>query len=282
MGTLRTTNIQHPDASAAGMILAADGTVSGLRATQNTQSGTTYSLASTDSGRTVTLSNAAAVTVTLPAQATVAWNVGETLSLLNLGVGTVTITPAATVTINGTPLTLTTSKGGSLVRTASNTWTFIPAGAGGKVLQVVSVLKSDTFTTTSASYIDVTGLAVTITPSSSTSTIMVICSVNASQQLGVNRTAIRLMRGATAISVGTATSNRTPASASPAVFDTSAIGNYGIMFLDAPTTTSATTYKIQITTTSSGTAFVNRGEADPDTANQYRTASNITVMEISA
>jgi len=70
------------------------------------------------------------VTVTLPAQATVAWNVGETLSLLNLGVGTVTITPAAGVTINGTPLTLATSKGGSLVRTASNTWTFIPFSAG--------------------------------------------------------------------------------------------------------------------------------------------------------
>jgi len=131
MGTLRTTNIQHADASAAGMILAADGTVSGLRATQNTQSGTTYSLASTDSGRTVTLSNAAAVTVNLPAQATVAWNVGETLSLLNLGVGTVTVVPAATVTINGTPLTLATSKGGSLVRTASNTWTFTPTGGGG-------------------------------------------------------------------------------------------------------------------------------------------------------
>jgi len=130
MGTLRTTNIQHADASAAGMILAADGTVSGLRATQNTQSGTTYSLALSDSGRTVTLSNAAAVTVNLPAQATVAWNVGETLSLLNLGVGTVTITPAADVTINGEPLTLATSKGGSLVRTASNTWTFIPFSAG--------------------------------------------------------------------------------------------------------------------------------------------------------
>jgi len=82
-------------------------------------------LALSDSGRTVTLSNAAAVTVTLPAQATVAWNVGETLSLLNLGAGTVTITPAADVTINGTPLTLETSKGGSLVRTASNVWTFV-------------------------------------------------------------------------------------------------------------------------------------------------------------
>ena len=161
MGTLRTTNIQHADAAAAGMILAADGTVSGLRATQNTQSGVAYSLASTDSGRTVTLSNAAAVTVTLPAQATVAWNVGETLSLLNIGVGTVTITPAATVTINGTPLTLTTSREGTLIRTAVNTWTFIPTGGDRPGLLLISkqtvsaasgVIFNNVFTSTFRNY----------------------------------------------------------------------------------------------------------------------------------
>ena len=107
--------------------------------TQNAQTGTTYTAALLDAGKTVTLSNAAAVTLTIPAQATVAWVANTQLNFLNIGVGTVTITPAATVTINGTPLTLATSKGGSLVRTASNTWTFIPTGAGGKVLQVVNV-----------------------------------------------------------------------------------------------------------------------------------------------
>jgi len=50
--------------------------------------------------------------------------------VLCLGAGTVTVTPAAGVTINGTPLTLATSKGGSLVRTASNVWTFIPFSGG--------------------------------------------------------------------------------------------------------------------------------------------------------
>jgi hypothetical protein len=130
MSTVKTTNIQHADAAAVGILLAADGTVGGLRPTQNTQSGTAYTLELTDSGRTVTLSNAAAVTVTVPAQATVAWNAGEMVSLLNLGVGTVTVVAAAGVTINGTPLTLATSKGGSLVRTASNVWTFIPFSAG--------------------------------------------------------------------------------------------------------------------------------------------------------
>jgi len=71
------------------------------------------------------------VTLTIPAQASVSWADNTQLNFLNLGAGTLTITPAADVTINGTPLTLATSKGGSLVRTASNTWTFTSAGAGG-------------------------------------------------------------------------------------------------------------------------------------------------------
>jgi len=98
--------------------------------TQNAINDVTYTAALLDAGKTVTLSNASAVTLTIPAQATVAWAANTQLNFLNLGVGTVTITPAADVTINGTPLTLATSKGGSLVRTASNTWTFIPFSGG--------------------------------------------------------------------------------------------------------------------------------------------------------
>ena len=97
---------------------------------QNAINDVTYTAVLLDAGKTVTLSNASAVTLTIPAQATVAWAANTQLNFLNLGVGTVTITPAVDVTINGTPLTLATSKGGSLVRTASNTWTFIPFSAG--------------------------------------------------------------------------------------------------------------------------------------------------------
>jgi len=98
--------------------------------TQNTQTGTTYTAVLLDAGKTVTLSNASAVTLTIPAQASVSWAANTQLNFLNIGAGTVTITPAAGVTINGTPLTLATSKGGSLVRTASNVWTFIPFSSG--------------------------------------------------------------------------------------------------------------------------------------------------------
>ena len=98
--------------------------------TQNNQTGTTYTLALLDAGKTVTLSNASPVAVTVPLQSSVAWIANTQINLLNIGAGLVTIAGAAGVTINGTPLTLATSKGGSLIRTASNTWTFVPLGSG--------------------------------------------------------------------------------------------------------------------------------------------------------
>jgi hypothetical protein len=62
----------------------------------NAQTGTTYTLAASDNGRVVTLNNAAAVTVTVPASL----GAGFSCTLIQLGVGQVTVTPGATVTIN--------------------------------------------------------------------------------------------------------------------------------------------------------------------------------------
>jgi hypothetical protein len=56
-----------------------------------------------------------------------------------------------------------------------------------------------------------------------------------------------------------------------------------INFLDSPTTTSATTYKLAINTgDNSGTAYINRTLIDGDDIYSARYASTITVMEISA
>jgi hypothetical protein len=106
--------------------------------TQNAITTVTYTAVLLDAGKTVTLSNASAVTLTIPAQASVSWADNTQLNFLNIGAGTVTITPAVDVTINGTPLTLETSKGGSLVRTASNTWTFTPNGGDSPGLNPVA------------------------------------------------------------------------------------------------------------------------------------------------
>lgn len=97
-----------------------------LAMTQNAQTGVTYSFLLTDFTKLVTLSNASAIAVTLPLEATVAWPTGTQLRLLNVGAGTVTVAGAVGVTINGTPLTLAQYKGANLIKTGTNTWVFVP------------------------------------------------------------------------------------------------------------------------------------------------------------
>ena len=147
--------------------------------------------------------------------------------------------------------------------------------SAGKVLQVVSTTKTDTFSTASTSFVDVTGLSVTITPTSTSSQILVFVSSN----YGTSTTSVfgifNLVRGSTNISQPstTPTYNGTTISYT-SVGDV--INNWSMLFLDSPATTSATTYKIQ-GRASSGTVYVNRR----NTADSAQT-STITVMEIAA
>ena len=207
--------------------------------TQNTQTGTTYTAVLLDAGKTVTLSNASAVTLTIPAQASVSWADNTQLNFLNIGAGTVTITAAAGVTINGTPLTLTTSKGGSLVRTASNTWTFTPSGGGGKVLQVVQGTTSTRVDTTSTSFVT-TGLTATITPSSATSKILIVLSGTGRNSNATHPAYFTLFRGTTAgTNLGAANGMSSVYSGAGTIYVA-----VNIVALDEPATTSAQAYTL--------------------------------------
>jgi len=151
--------------------------------------------------------------------------------------------------------------------------------ATGAVLQVVSVTKSDTFTAATTSFLDITGLSVSITPASASSKILVIASVNHSDS--TERSYVRLMRGSTAIGIGDAAGNR-PRMSGSAVHNMTTYSIYNSAFnhLDSPSTTSATTYKIQARSLGAS-VYINRSEADRDNAHyEGRTISTITVMEI--
>jgi len=153
----------------------------------------------------------------------------------------------------------------------------------GNVIQVVSTAKIDTFTTTSTSFTDVTGLSVSITPTSSTSTILVLVQIGLLSINGTNRAALRMVRGSTAIDVGATASNRTLATtAFSSAGSDSASQSAGMVFLDSPATTSATTYKVQGIISGGDTLYINRNSTDTDSSLFYRTASTITVMEIAA
>ena len=151
----------------------------------------------------------------------------------------------------------------------------------GSVLQVVTANKTDTFSTSSTSFTDITSLSVSITPSSASNKILIMLYISSQGTPAVIVTQHRLVRGATAIAVGDAASSRTQASAGlySSVVDTTQQAT--IVFLDSPATTSSTTYKCQMRVNGS-TGYVNRTSSDTDNANNARTISTITVMEIAA
>lgn len=151
----------------------------------------------------------------------------------------------------------------------------------GKVLQVVSTTKTDTFTTTSTTYTDITGVTATITPSSTSSKIFITAATSATGVAGTTAAFLRLARGGTAIAVGDAAGNRVQATShAPAVSDS--IQSQILSTLDSPSTTSPITYSVQIRCGTGGTVYVNRTVTDPNQVNDSgRFVSAITVMEIS-
>jgi hypothetical protein len=143
-----------------------------------------------------------------------------------------------------------------------------------RVLQIVNAIKTDAFTTTSTSYVDITGYTATITPSATTSKILVLTGLALSAD-GSGRASVTLLRGATAIadSTGFAGSNQTSAA-----FNNLYLSQYvSISYLDSPATTSATTYKMQLKV-ASGTGYINSQSG----ATTHGNVSTLTLMEISA
>lgn len=91
----------------------------------NQQSGTTYTLVLGDAGKLIEMSNASAITLTVPPNADVAFAVGTQITLVQTGAGTVTVSPGSGVTIssNGS----LTDLGGQyaiavLYKQATNVW----------------------------------------------------------------------------------------------------------------------------------------------------------------
>jgi hypothetical protein len=159
-------------------------------------------------------------------------------------------------------------------------WT-TPAAGGGKILQVISTAKTDTFTTSSTSLVDVTGLSVTITPTSASSTILVFLSVNYSIASGTGQAYLQLLRGSTAIAQGDSAGGRSRTTAQGGPAADFLMTNYALQFIDSPATTSATTYKMQTRTTAAGTSScINRSLTDDNNSVYPRGISTITVMEI--
>jgi len=154
--------------------------------------------------------------------------------------------------------------------------------SAGKVLQVVSTTKTDVFTAAATdTWHDVTGLTATITPSSTSSKILVTGHVmGSSQNAGAaRRFYVLLLRGSTVVGQGDASSSRLRVHNSSYSDDGANNATIPINFLDTPSSTSALTYKIQVRDDTDGVR-VNAAPGDSDSDTYARAVSTITLMEV--
>ena len=168
-------------------------------------------------------------------------------------------------------------------------WTTVGnAGIGSNVVQTV---KTDVFSTTATSPLAVTGLSVTITPSSATSRVLLIAQLH----LGglVTRSAlVRLSGGNSATYIGDdpggarQTQVTTYFSANEqANRDANRAQVYATtpVFLDAPDTTSPVTYSVTLRTNSSDSpVYINRDGVFDNLSSVGQTASSLTAIEVAA
>jgi len=145
----------------------------------------------------------------------------------------------------------------------------------GKILQVISSNKITVQSTSSTSYVDVTDMTATITPSASTSKVLILLTMVIQKS---NYTFFaRLLRGSTEI--GTPSGSNSGLS----VYNSGDSGqNEGRthVYLDSPNTTNATTYKLQIKSDGSSTIYFNAHSSG--TTNDYISQSSFTVIEVAA
>ena len=190
------------------------------------------------------------------------------------------------ITSGGTAFSLPTADGSNtqVIQTnGSGVLSFADAG-GGKIGQVIQTNKTDVFSTTSSSFVDVTGFSASITPSASSSKVLVI--VNMSTSSSDNSIAARLYRGSTLIGAGDGSGSRSRTNSGSSAYH-STLGNTNMMvqnitYLDSPNTTSSTTYKIQGAAVGGGTLYYGRTVDDTDNAQFARTANSITLLEVLA
>jgi hypothetical protein len=149
-----------------------------------------------------------------------------------------------------------------------------------RVLTVNSVTKTDTFSTASSSFVDVTGLSLTITPQSNTSKFLLVAQISA----GANQDRIwfKFAGGNTASYVGDTAGSRVGVGLEVSAFSNNAAASGIMLYLDSPATASAITYKVQMASYAAGTEYLNRSFTDTDNANFARSVSTLTALEISA
>ena len=162
----------------------------------------------------------------------------------------------------------------------------LASGVGGKLLQVVSTTRTDTFSESlGVGALSADALTVNITPSNANNKIFLTAHVS----MGLNNDnevnwvfykAGSLLTGG----AGTADGNRKPRTTVGDVRWSGTHHTFGGQYLDTAGGTSQITYSVKLGHSANGTktVYLNRSHTDDNYAYDVRTQSTITAMEVSA
>ena len=226
-----------------------------------------YVLVAADAGTTIIMNSGSATTITVN---TALFAAGDTVFIVNQGAGVCTITAGTATVSTAGSLAMSQNETGELYFLSTSAAIFSEytqaAGGSGKVLQVVQGTTTTVTANSTSTFADTT-LSQSITPSSATSKVLVMVNQIISKSDGNLNNALdmRIVRGATTILDSTFI-----------LYTGSTLNFYSIasfVYLDSPSTTSATTYKTQFKNYNNGASVSVQQNSNP---------SFITLLEIGA
>ena len=156
----------------------------------------------------------------------------------------------------------------------------MPAGS---ILQVKTATKTTSQSNASTnSFSDISDLSQSITPSSTSSKILVLCSISLSATQDSTGRSFRFVRGSTHIGGGSEGSRKSVNFfCSPMSADTNMSGAVSYHYYDSPSTTSATTYKVQMTGYNSTiTTYINTNQSRNGNVYDDIAMSQLTLIEV--
>ena len=306
MSTLRTYNIQNPDSASVNIELTSDGgaVASGILTTSQLNVGTGGTVITTTSSGLVGVGteipgskiHLSAASGTLQMQISNGGNptyIGHDSAYTGFDIAAGggirfryhTGAAYATAAVIDTSGNLNLSAAGTKVLNSSGNPILQQTGS---ILQVIQTSKTDTFySSTAETWYDITGMSATITPTSSTSKILV--EFNLGKVAGLNNNVFRIMRnGSLMPGAGAAAGNRQQAhfTDSNQSKDGNHTGSLSYAYLDSPSSTSAVTYQLQVRAEviSSQGFGLNRTYSDTDATQGYnaRCSSTVILMEVAA
>jgi hypothetical protein len=153
----------------------------------------------------------------------------------------------------------------------------------GNIIQVVQVVKTDTFSVNSTTYTDITGMSQSITYTAGNK-ILIMFDGGAGYSAGDQFVNIRLANVSGAISgaIADTAGSRTLATTAIRGHSNSNIQAVNFTYLDTPSGTSET-YKLQMRSANAGnTSYLNRSGSDESQGYRSRVISTLTLMEVAA